>query len=39
MLLLDPVETNGGEPLKVRVEWFIDGKWYLAAENQVVFRK
>lgn len=39
MLLLDPGKMIGEEPLNVRVEWLVDGKWFPAAEDQIVFRK
>lgn len=37
MLQLDPKDWKSGEPLRVRVEWLVDGKWFLAAEDQIVF--
>ena len=39
MLQLDPMSWKGGEPLRIRVEWLVDGKWFLAAEDQIVFGK
>ncbi|MEI6177539.1 MAG: hypothetical protein WCS43_11655 [Verrucomicrobiota bacterium] len=39
MLQLDPMNWKGGEPLRIRVEWLVDGKWFLAAEDQIVFGK
>jgi tetratricopeptide (TPR) repeat protein len=39
MLQLDPMTWKGGEPLRIRVEWLVDGKWFLAAEDQIVFQK
>lgn len=39
MLMLDPAKMTGEEPLRVRVEWLVGGKWHPAAENQVIFRK
>ncbi len=39
MLQLDPMNWKGGESLRIRVEWLVDGKWFLAAEDQIVFGK
>ncbi|MBC8002783.1 MAG: hypothetical protein H7X97_09360, partial [Opitutaceae bacterium] len=39
MLQLDPMNWKGVEPLRIRVEWLADGKWFLAAEDQIVLRK
>ena len=36
LLLLNPFEWKGNEPLSVRVEWLVDGQWFLAAENRIV---
>lgn len=36
LLLLDPMDWKGAEPLRVRVEWLVDGQWCLAAEDQIV---
>lgn len=36
---LDPKEWNSEEPLRIRVEWLVDGTWFLAAEDQIVFGK
>lgn len=38
-LHLDPKEWKGEEPLRIRVEWLVDDKWFLAAEDQIVFGK
>jgi hypothetical protein len=39
LLQLAPKDWNGKEPLKIRVEWLLDGKWYPAAEDQIVSGK
>lgn len=39
LLQLDPKNWNGKEPLKIRVEWLVNGKWHPAAEDQVVSGK
>ena len=39
LLQLDPKDWDGKEPLSIRVEWLVDGKWYLAAEDQIVSGK
>jgi hypothetical protein len=39
LLQLDPKDWKGKDPLRIRVEWLVDGKWYLAAENQIVSGK
>lgn len=39
LLQLDPKDWNGDEPLRIRVEWLVDGKWFLAAEDQIVSGK
>lgn len=36
LLQLDPKDWKGEEPLRIRVEWLVDGKWVLAAEDQIV---
>ena len=36
LLQLDSKEGKGSDPLRIRVEWLVDGKWYLAAEDQIV---
>ena len=38
-LQLDPMDWKGAEPLRVRVEWLVDGQWCLAAEDQIVSKK
>ena len=39
LLQLDPKDWDGKEPLRIRVEWLVDGKWFLAAEDQIVSGK
>lgn len=39
LLQLDPMNWKGEEPLRIRVEWLVDGKWFLAAEDQIVTKK
>lgn len=39
MLQIDPKDWKGPEPLRIRVEWLVDGKWVLAAEDQIVSGK
>lgn len=39
LLQLDPKDWKGGEPLRIRVEWLVEGKWYLAAEDQIISKK
>jgi len=39
MFQLDPTNWKGDEPLKVRVEWLIEGIWHLAAEDQIILGK
>jgi hypothetical protein len=36
MLQLDPKDWDGAEPLRVRIEWLVEGQWFLAAEDLVV---
>ena len=36
LLQLDPKNWKGEEPLKIRVDWQVDGEWFLAAESQIV---
>ena len=38
-LQLDPMDWKGAEPLRVRVEWLVDGQWCLAAEDLIVTKK
>lgn len=38
-LQLDPKDWRGGEALDIRVEWLVDGKWYLAAEDKILAAK
>lgn len=39
LLQIDPKDWKGSEPLRIRVEWLVDGKWFLAAEDQIVSGK
>jgi hypothetical protein len=36
LLQLDPKDWNGKQPIKIRVEWLMNGKWYPAAEDQII---
>jgi hypothetical protein len=36
LLLLDPKDWNGKQPIQIRVEWLMNGKWYPAAEDQII---
>jgi hypothetical protein len=39
LLHLDPKDWNGAEPLRIRVEWLVNGEWFLAAEDRIIAGK
>jgi len=39
LLQLDPKDGIGTEALRIRIEWLVDGKWFVVAEDQVVSGK
>ncbi len=39
MLLLDPAQAIDPQPLKVRIDWFAEGTWQPAAEDQITSGK